>query len=134
MKRCYSAMRCIRRTRWARLAAGRRKDTPVAAAQTRGRQRLNVHDGFELETGQTRMLEALTVGAASTIMLPTAMLPMAIEVMYPGKRLIHLFLDNARCHHAKLVQAWLPSRVAGSSFTSSPHTVLTLTRSNGSEG
>ena len=27
--------------------------------------------------------------------------------MYPGKRLIHLFLDNARYHHAKLVQAWL---------------------------
>ena len=27
--------------------------------------------------------------------------------MYPGKRLIHLFVDNARYHHAKLVQAWL---------------------------
>ena len=27
--------------------------------------------------------------------------------MYPGKRLIHLFLDNARYHHAKLVLAWL---------------------------
>ncbi len=24
-----------------------------------------------------------------------------------GKRVIHLFLDNARYHHAKLVQAWL---------------------------
>jgi hypothetical protein len=31
----------------------------------------------------------------------------AIEAMYPGKRLIHLFVDNARYHHAKLVQAWL---------------------------
>jgi hypothetical protein len=45
-----------------------------------------------------------------------------VEAMYPGKRLIHLFLDrvwacqlaltkrgldNARYHHAKLVQAWL---------------------------
>jgi hypothetical protein len=27
--------------------------------------------------------------------------------MYPRKRVIHLFLDNARYHHAKLVQAWL---------------------------
>jgi hypothetical protein len=27
--------------------------------------------------------------------------------MYPGKRLLHLFVDNARYHHAKLVQAWL---------------------------
>jgi transposase len=78
------------------------KDTPVAVAQTSGRQRLNVHGAIDLETGQTRMLEALTVDAASTIMLL-----MAIEAMYPGKRLIHLFLDNARYHHAKLVQAWL---------------------------
>jgi hypothetical protein len=35
------------------------------------------------------------------------MLLIAIETMYPGKRLIHLFVDNARYHHAKLVQAWL---------------------------
>ena len=35
------------------------------------------------------------------------MLLMAIEAMYPGKRLIHVFLDNARYHHAKLVQQWL---------------------------
>ena len=35
------------------------------------------------------------------------MLLMAIEAMYPGQRMIHLFLDNARYHHAKLVQAWL---------------------------
>ncbi len=40
--------------------------------------------------------------AASTIMLL-----MAIEAMYPGKRVIHLFLDNARYHHPKRVQAWL---------------------------
>jgi len=78
------------------------KDTPVAVAQTSGRQRLNIHGAIDLETGQTRMLEALTVDAASTIMLL-----MAIEAMYPGKRMIHLFLDNARYHHAKLVQAWL---------------------------
>ena len=48
------------------------------------------------------MLEALTVDAVSTIMLL-----MAIEAMYPGKRMIHLFLDNARYHHAKLLQARL---------------------------
>ncbi len=27
--------------------------------------------------------------------------------MYPTKRLIHVFLDNARYHHAVLVQEWL---------------------------
>ena len=48
------------------------------------------------------MIEAATVNAISTIMLLKA-----IEAMYRGKRLIHLFVDNARYHHAKLVQAWL---------------------------
>ena len=75
---------------------------PIAVAQTSGRQRLNIHGAIDLETGNTRMLDVLTVDAASTIMLL-----MAMEAMYPGKRLIHLFLDNARYHHAKLVQAWL---------------------------
>ena len=78
------------------------KDTPIVIEQTSGRQRLNIHGAIDLETGQTRMLEAATVDAISTIMLLTA-----IETMYPAKRLIHLFLDNARYHHAKLVQAWL---------------------------
>ena len=78
------------------------KDIKVAVEQTSGRQRLNIHGAIDLETGQTRMLEAATVDAASTIMLL-----MAIEAMYPRKRLIHLFLDNARYHHAKLVLAWL---------------------------
>ena len=78
------------------------KDTKVSVAQTSGRQRLNIHSAIDLETGKTRMLEVATVDAISTIMLM-----MAIEAMYPGKRLIHLFLDNARYHHAKRVQAWL---------------------------
>jgi len=78
------------------------KDTPIAVAQTSGRQRLNIHGAIDLETGYTRMLEVETVDAASTIQLVIALL-----AMYPRKRVIHLFLDNARYHHAKLVQAWL---------------------------
>jgi transposase len=31
--------------------------------------------------------------------------------MYPRKRVIHPFLDNARYHHAKLVQARLAARL-----------------------
>src|SRR5580692_8675650 len=46
--------------------------------------------------------DVLTVDASSTILLL-----MAIEAMYPAMRLIHIFLDNASYHHAKLVQAWL---------------------------
>jgi transposase len=78
------------------------KDTPVAVEQTSGRQRLNIHGAIDLETGRTRMIEAATVNAISMIMLLRA-----IEAMNPGRRLIHLFVDNARYHHTKLVQAWL---------------------------
>jgi len=78
------------------------KETPVAVQQCSGRDRLNIHGAIDLETGQTVMKDVLTVDALSTIMLL-----MAIEAMYPGMRLIHVYLDNARYHHAKLVQAWL---------------------------
>jgi transposase len=39
------------------------KDTPIAVAQTSGRQRLNIHGAIDLETGHTRMLEVETVDA-----------------------------------------------------------------------
>ena len=78
------------------------KDTKIAIAATSGRQRLNLHGAVDLETGATRMIEVITVDAASTIALL-----MAILMMYPTKRLIHIFLDNARYHHAVLVQEWL---------------------------
>jgi len=78
------------------------KGVPVAVEQSSGRDRLNIHGAVDLETGQTVMKDVLTVDALSTIMLLTA-----IEAMYPGMRWVHVFLDNARYHHAKLVQAWL---------------------------
>jgi transposase len=86
------------------------KEVPVAVEQGSGRdpsgqargQALNIHGAIDLETGQTIMKDVLTVNALSTIMLL-----MAIERLYPGMRLIHVFLDNARYHHAKLVQQWL---------------------------
>ncbi len=78
------------------------KEVPVAVEQSSGQDRLNVHGAINLETGQTIMKDVLTVDAASTILLL-----MEIEAMYPRMRLIHVFLDNARYHHANLVQAWL---------------------------
>ena len=78
------------------------KDTKIAIAGTSGRQRLNLHGAVDLETGATHMIEVTTVDAVSTIALL-----MAIVTMYPTKRLIHVFLDNARYHHAVLVQEWL---------------------------
>jgi transposase len=82
-------------------------DSRPAIAQTSGRQRLNIHGAIDLETGQTRMIEVETVDAVSTIRLLSS-----IEAKYPLLRRIHVYLDNARYHHAKQVRDWLaqPSR------------------------
>ena len=74
----------------------------LAIEQTSGHQRINIHGAVDLETGQTRMVETLTVDAVLTILLLES-----IEALYPMLALIHVFLDNARYHHAKLVRAWL---------------------------
>ena len=78
------------------------KQDKLAIEQTSGRQRINIHGAINLETGQTRMIDVETVDAASTITLLEA-----IEALYPLLALIHVFLDNARYHHATLVQEWL---------------------------
>ena len=74
----------------------------LAIEQTSGRERINIHGAINLETGATRMIEVKTVDAASTITLLEA-----LEALYPLMVLIHVYLDNARYHHAKLVQEWL---------------------------
>ena len=88
----------------------------LAIEQTSGRQRINIHGAIDSEeTGQTRMIEALTIDAASTIRLLQS-----IEALHPMLALIHVFLDNARYHHAKLVQEWLVAEANdASSCTSS---------------
>ena len=78
------------------------KQDKLAIEQTSGRERINIHGAINLETGQTRMIDVETVNAASTIALLEA-----IEALYPLLALIHVFLDNARYHHAQLVQEWL---------------------------
>jgi transposase len=78
------------------------KQEKIAIEQTSGRERINIHGAIDLATGQTRMIEAITVDAVSTIRLLEA-----IGALYPMRSLIHVFLDNAPYHHAKLVQEWL---------------------------
>ena len=78
------------------------KQETLAIEQTSGRERINIHGAINLATGQTRMIEVVTVDAISTIRLLQS-----IETLYPLLVLIHVFLDNARYHHAKLVQEWL---------------------------
>ena len=74
----------------------------LAIEQTSGRQRINIHGAINLETGQTRMIEAQTIDAASTIALLAS-----IEALHPTLARIHVFLDTARYHHARLVREWL---------------------------
>lgn len=78
------------------------KDVAVAVEQSSGWDRLNIHRAIDLETGRTVMKDVLTVDALSTILLLTT-----LQTLYPGMRSIHVFLDNAPYHHAKLVQVWL---------------------------
>ena len=60
------------------------------------------------------MIEAEAIDAASTIKLLEA-----LEALYPASALIHVFLDNARYHHAKVVQEWLSQPSEGSPYISS---------------
>ena len=78
------------------------REVRIAVPQTTRRQGLNIHGALDLETGQTMMVEALNVNAISTIRLLTL-----IQARYPHKRRVHVFVDNARYHHAHLVTAWL---------------------------
>ena len=85
-----------------RRPGSKRNTVSFAIEQTSGRQRVNIHGAIDLETGQTRMIEVETVDAVSTIKLLEA-----IEALYPLLALIHVFLDNASYHHAKIVREWL---------------------------
>jgi transposase len=73
-----------------------------AIATASGRDRLNLHGAIDLETGLIRIVEVQTVDAQSSIAVFEA-----LERAYPAMRRIHVFLDNAKYHHAKLVKEWL---------------------------
>jgi len=78
------------------------KGDRVAVSRTTGRQRLNLHGALNLETGACHMVEAEVVNAETTIALLSRLL-----TAYPEAGTIHVILDNARYHHAKIVGEWL---------------------------
>jgi transposase len=78
------------------------KDAKIVLRQNSGRQRLNIHGVIDLETGKTCMLDVERADAQSTIALLSE-----VQSRYPDKSRIHVFLDNARYHRARLVQDWL---------------------------
>jgi len=82
--------------RW--LPRGQRCALPSAS----GRDRLNLHGAIDLETGQTRIMDVETVDAQSTIALFEA-----LERAQSTMSRIHVFLDNAKYHHARAVQEWM---------------------------
>ena len=61
-----------------------------------------IHGAIDLETGTVCLVEAERVNAISTIELLSQ-----IESTYPRRRRIHVFVDQAGYHHARLVQEWL---------------------------
>jgi len=77
---------------------------PVLAANS-GRRRMNIHAALNLETFQFQHVEALKINADSTLRLLKK-----IETTYPDKRYIHVFLDNARYHHARALKPWLAEK------------------------
>lgn len=77
-------------------------DVAIAVEQTTGREHLNIQGAIDLQSGTTEILLVDRVDADSTIALLTA-----IEARFPKRRKIHVFLDNARCHHAIVVREWL---------------------------
>ena len=79
-----------------------RQGDPVAVSRTTGRQRLNLHGALNLETGTCHLVETTAVNAQSTIALLSQLLD-----AYPEAGTIHVILDNARYHHAKIVNQWL---------------------------
>ena len=80
------------------------KGQKTAVKTTSGRKRLNLHGAFDLETSQFIFVEGEKINAETTRQL----LEM-VEAKYPGQTTIHVILDNARYHHAKILQPWLSS-------------------------
>lgn len=79
-----------------------RRGSKPAIPSTSGRARMNVHGALNLETGHFARVEKIAVDAQSTIQLLQKLL-----LANPSMRAIHVFLDNARYHHARAVRQWL---------------------------
>lgn len=78
------------------------EDSNPAVKTTSGRQRINIHGALNLESFDFSFVESEKINAVTTRQLLTK-----IETANPAKRVIHLFVDNAKYHHAKVLQPWL---------------------------
>lgn len=78
------------------------KDQKTAIKSTSGRKRLNIQGALDLETFSFTFVEAEKINAQTTKQMLEK-----LEHNNPAMSLIHVFVDNARYHHAKLLQPWL---------------------------
>jgi hypothetical protein len=80
------------------------KDQKTVIKATSGRKRLNIQGALDLETFQFTFVEGEKINA-----LTTRQMLEKLEAKNPTMTAIHVFLDNARYHHAKVLQPWLES-------------------------
>ena len=78
------------------------KTQETALKATSGRKRLNIQGALDLETFQFTFVEGEKINAQTTQQMLEK-----LERNNPTKVTIHVFLDNARYHHAKILQPWL---------------------------
>ncbi|MCP4062628.1 MAG: IS630 family transposase, partial [Gammaproteobacteria bacterium] len=80
------------------------KGQKTALKATSGRKRLNIQGALDLETFQFTFVEGEKINA-----LTTRQMLEKLERNNQTKTAIHVFVDNARYHHAKILQPWLDS-------------------------
>ena len=80
------------------------KAQKMALKATSGRKRLNIQGALDLESFQFTFVEGEKVNAHTTQQMLEK-----LEAKNPTMTAIHVFLDNARYHHAKVLQPWLES-------------------------
>ena len=78
------------------------KGQKTAIKSTSGRKRLNIQGALDLETFQFTFVEGEKINAQTTKQMLEK-----LERNNPTMTLIHVFVDNARYHHAKVLQPWL---------------------------
>lgn len=80
------------------------KSQKTALKTSSGRGRLNIHGAIDLETFQFTFVEAEKINAVTTRQMLEK-----LERNNPTMATIHTYVDNARYHHAKVLQPWLNS-------------------------
>ena len=80
------------------------RDQKTALKASSGRKRLNIQGALDLETFQFTFVEGEKINAQTTKQMLEK-----LERNNPTMAAIHVFVDNARYHHAKILQPWLDS-------------------------